>query len=163
MSDVSHSPSASQSSPHSTTSQFSKSASTGHSEASTGTKSQPHGWNVGRGVGSGVVGMAVVGEDVGSGVGDVDGAGVVGAGVGHRADVRERVRDHKVDVEKRVASLPQLLDHRRAPRQIWDEVAVHDVDVQRVGPGVHDLCGNQPVSLRILDAIESKLDFHTVQ
>ena len=66
-----------------------------------------------------------------------------------------------MDVEKRVASLPQLLDHRRAPRQIRDEVAVHDVDVQRVGPGVHDLCGNQPVSLRIanLDAIESKLDF----
>ena len=77
-----HSPSDSQSSPHSTTSQFSKSASAGHSEASTGTSPQPHGWNVGRGVGSGVVGMAVVGEDVGSGVGDVDGAGVVGIGVG---------------------------------------------------------------------------------
>ena len=82
MSDVSHSPSASQSSPHSTTSQFSKSASAGHSEAFTGTSPQPHGWNVGRGVGSDVVGMAVVGACVGNIVGKCDGDAVVGAGVG---------------------------------------------------------------------------------
>ena len=96
MSDVSHSPSASQSSPHSTTSQFSKSASAGQSEACTGTSPQPHGWNVGRGVGSDVVGMAVVGmgdgcavvghavvgAGVGQGDGNGDGAAVVGAGVG---------------------------------------------------------------------------------
>ena len=96
MSVVPHSPSASQNSPHATTSQFSKSASAGHSEASTGTSPQPHGWNVGRGVGSDVVGMAVVGMGdgcavvgravVGAGVGKGDGSGdgtaVVGDGVG---------------------------------------------------------------------------------
>ena len=84
MSDVPHSPSASQSSPHATSwvSQLSKSASDGHSEASTGTRSQPHGWKVGLGVGPGVVGIAVVGESVGNEVGTGDGTGVVGDGVG---------------------------------------------------------------------------------
>ena len=84
MSVVPHSPSASQSSPHATSwvSQLIKSASDGHSEASTGTKSQPHGWKVGRGVGAEVVGIAVVGAGVGREVGAGDGIAVVGAGVG---------------------------------------------------------------------------------
>ena len=48
-------------------------------------------------------------------------------------DVRGRVADHQVRVERQLGPRPDPLDHLRPEGQVRDEVAVHDVDVEPVG------------------------------
>jgi hypothetical protein len=44
-------------------------------------------------------------------------------------------RDHQVDVERLGRMRAERFDHRRADRDVGDEMAVHHVDVDPVGPG----------------------------
>mmetsp|Transcript_18064 Transcript_18064/g.68490 ORF Transcript_18064/g.68490 Transcript_18064/m.68490 type:complete len:210 (-) Transcript_18064:149-778(-) len=59
---------------------------------------------------------------------------VVGPRVGEGLEPRLGVGDHQVAVQVRIRqALPQALHHGRAPSEIWDEMAVHDVQVKVVG------------------------------
>ena len=68
---------------------------------------------------------------------DVEGDRVA-AGVEVLVDVAARLADHQVGVERQLRPRPQMLDRLRAERQVRDEVAVHDVEVDPVGAGLLD-------------------------
>ena len=59
----------------------------------------------------------------------------VNPGFGERLDPAIDRGDHQVDVERLAGVRPQRRDHARADRQVGDEVPVHHVDVDPVGPG----------------------------
>ena len=65
---------------------------------------------------------------------DVDRA-PVGPGLGHGLQEGQRVLDHQVAVQEQVRVLAERRDHRRADRQVRDEMPVHHVDVEEVGLG----------------------------
>ena len=57
----------------------------------------------------------------------------IAAGVEELVDVREGVADHQVNVERQLRPLPDAGDHLRTERQVRDEMAIHDVDMDPVG------------------------------
>src|SRR5262245_8200677 len=69
---------------------------------------------------------------------DVDGD-LVGAGGREIGQVALGLHDHQVDIEGQAGSLTDRLYHHGADREVRHEPAVHDVDVEQVGPGGLDL------------------------
>lgn len=65
---------------------------------------------------------------------DVDGQ-VIGAGFGEGFEVRERMRHHEMHVKRQASRLANFTDHRRADREVGDEVRVHDVNMDQIGAG----------------------------
>ena len=63
----------------------------------------------------------------------------VGPGLGKRAQVPVRLRDHQVNFQGNRSHRPEPADDHGPERDIGDEVPVHDVDVNPVGPGRNDL------------------------
>ena len=61
---------------------------------------------------------------------------IVDTGVGKGLHEVLRMRDHQMRVEGDLGQCPDRLDDRRAHRQVGDEVAIHDVDVEHVRPGL---------------------------
>ena len=59
----------------------------------------------------------------------------VGAGLGERFEIRIARRDHQMNVERLSGVAAQRLHHVRSDRDVGDEMAVHDVDVDPVGAG----------------------------
>ena len=59
----------------------------------------------------------------------------VAAGVEVLVEEAARLVDHQVRVERQLRPPAQVLDGLRAERQVRDEVGVHDVEVDPVGPG----------------------------
>ena len=59
----------------------------------------------------------------------------VRAGLGEGVEEGVDGRDHQVDVERLRRVRAKRLHHARADRQVGDEMAVHDVDVDPVGAG----------------------------
>lgn len=74
---------------------------------------------------------------VGGGHGfDVDGE-VVGPGLDKGFEVVLRVHDHQVDIERDLGECTaEAAAHVRPHGEIGNEVAVHDIEVKKVGPGV---------------------------
>ena len=66
------------------------------------------------------------------------------AGTHERFDVPVRVLDHQVHVERNLRHLPDRHDHRRPHCQVRHEMAVHDVDVDQVGPASLYRCNPRP-------------------
>ena len=62
----------------------------------------------------------------------------VASGVEVLIDVASRLADHQVSIERQLRPRTQVLDRLRAERQVRDEVAVHDVEVDAVGAGFLD-------------------------
>ena len=62
----------------------------------------------------------------------------VRAGLGEGVEERIDRRDHQVDVERLLRVRPERLHHRRADREVGDEMAVHHVDMDPVGAGLVD-------------------------
>ncbi len=58
----------------------------------------------------------------------------VRAGLGEILDEQIDRRDHQVHVERFLGMRAQRLDHAGADGQVWDEVPVHDVDMDVIGP-----------------------------
>ena len=59
----------------------------------------------------------------------------VGAGLGERLQIGVARRDHQMDVEDLVGMRPQRLHDVGADGDIGHKVAVHDIDMDPVGPG----------------------------
>ncbi len=62
----------------------------------------------------------------------------VAAGVEELLDVAARLADHQVRVERELRPRSEVLDGLGAERQVRDEVAVHDVEMDAVGTGLLD-------------------------
>ena len=68
----------------------------------------------------------------------------VRARVGEGVDVAVGVLDHQVDVQRQPGGAADRLDHRRADRDVGDEVPIHHVEVEERRPaalGPRDLLG----------------------
>ena len=63
----------------------------------------------------------------------------IGACLDECADVLARIFDHQVRVERQLRDFADRLHHRDADRQIGHEMAVHHVEMDRVGAGCFDL------------------------
>ena len=59
----------------------------------------------------------------------------VGAGLREGGQHGIDRRDHEVDVERQLGVRPQGPNHVRTDGQIGDEMPVHHVDVDEIGPG----------------------------
>ena len=59
----------------------------------------------------------------------------VRAGLHECRHVALRVFDHEMDIQMQLGGFANRLDHRRADRQVRDEMPVHHVDVEEVGLG----------------------------
>ena len=66
---------------------------------------------------------------------------MIGAGVPERLEVRIGRGDHQMDVDGNGDVRTQRLHHHGADRDVGNEMAVHDVDVQPVGAGGLDRLG----------------------
>src|SRR5262249_27052266 len=62
----------------------------------------------------------------------------VRAGSRESFDVLVGVGDHQVAVEREVSHPPSRFDDQRSYRDVWNEVAVHHVDVNQSGPASLD-------------------------
>src|SRR6476620_6403270 len=65
---------------------------------------------------------------------DVNGQ-IIRAGFGKFLNEAVRIRNHQMDIERKAGHLAQGFDDGRANREIGHEVSVHDIDVEKVGPG----------------------------
>ncbi len=63
----------------------------------------------------------------------------VGPGLGKRVQEPIRLLDHQVDFQGNRGDRPQPADDHGTKREVWYEVAVHDVNVNPVSPRGHDL------------------------
>ena len=57
------------------------------------------------------------------------------AGIGEGGDVAVGMREHQVDAEREAGRLPRHGDDIRAEAEIRDEVPVHDIEMEGIGPG----------------------------
>src|SRR5262245_27445902 len=53
-------------------------------------------------------------------------------------NVLVRIGDHQMHIEWKTSDFSNRLDHGRSDRNVWHEMAVHDVHVKGVGAGVFD-------------------------
>ncbi len=61
-----------------------------------------------------------------------------GAGLHERRDVRIRILNHQVDVERDRGDPVDGAHDQRAKRDVWHEMAIHDVEVQQIGAAALD-------------------------
>ncbi len=59
----------------------------------------------------------------------------IGAGLGERIDIEIGILDHQVYIERLVSDFTQGIDHQRADGDVWDEMTVHDINVNVIGAG----------------------------
>src|SRR5207249_9259355 len=62
----------------------------------------------------------------------------VGAAGGELGQVLLGLHDHQVEVERQPRALADRVEDRKAHRDVRDEAAVHDVDVELIGAGGFD-------------------------
>src|SRR5687767_10775401 len=65
---------------------------------------------------------------------------IVRPSLGKLGDKGIGVCDHEVDVERQFGDLSERCDDRRTDGQIWDEMSIHHIDVQKVGSRTFHSC-----------------------
>jgi len=63
---------------------------------------------------------------------------VVRPRVGKRLNKSARLVQHQMDIQQEVRHGPDFFDHDGPEREVRHEVAVHDIEVEEIGPGVLD-------------------------